>query len=81
MPHGTDGRARLEAERDRLVARLEKGHREYFAGFGSEQSARLAREDPVRYRRAEVVWIELLRQYEAVCHRLAALERRAINDQ
>ena len=62
MPQGTDGRAQLEAERDRLVARLEKGHREYFAGFGSEQSARLARENPGKYRQAEALWIGLLRQ-------------------
>ena len=76
MPHGADGRAHREAERDRLVARLEKGHREYFGGFGSEQSARLAREDPAGYRRAEDLWIGLLRQYEAACEHLAALERR-----
>ena len=76
MPQDTDGRAQLEAERDRLVARLEKGHREYFAGFGSERSARLAREDPVRYHQAEALWIGLLRQYEATCERLAVLEGR-----
>ena len=70
-------RAALAAERDRLVARLEKGHAEYFAGFGSEQSARLARADPVKYRQAEALWIRLLRQYEAACDQLAALEHRS----
>ena len=75
MPHGADGRAHLEAERDRLVARLEKEHREYFAGFGSERSARLEREDPAGYHRAEELWITLLRRYEAACDHLAALER------
>ena len=76
MPHGTDGRAHLEAERDRRVARMNKGHDEYFAGFRSERSARLAREDPVQYRQADALWIGLLRQYEANCERLAVLEGR-----
>ena len=66
----------MEAERDRLVARLNKGHCEYFGGFGSKQSRRLAREDPVKYRQAEALWIGLLRQYEATCERLAVLEGR-----
>ncbi len=65
-----DERARLEAERDQLVARLERGHREYFAGFTGERSTRLAREDPAGYRKAENLWIELLRQYEAICDQL-----------
>ena len=67
--------AALAAERDRLVARLEKGHAEYFAGFGSARSARLAREDPAGYYRTEEHWITLLRRYEATCDQLAALER------
>ena len=69
-------RAALAAERDRLLARLEKGHREYFAGFQSERSAQLAHEDPAGYHRAEEHWITLLRRYEAACDHLAALERR-----
>ena len=76
MLQGTDGRAHLEAERDRLVARLNRGHDEYFAGFRSERSARLAREDPAGYCRAEELWIALLRRYEAACDHLAALEHR-----
>ena len=74
MPQDTDGRAHLEAERDRLVARLNKGHCAYFGGFGGDRSARLAREDPVRYHQAEALWIALLHQYEGMCDRLAALE-------
>ena len=73
MPQDTDGRAHLEAERDRLVARLEKGHCVYFGGFGGERSARLSREDPVRYNQAEALWIEMLRQYVVLCDRFVAM--------
>ncbi len=70
MPRAPGERERLEAERDRLVARLERGYREYFAGFCSRRSIRLAREDPAGYRKAEDLWIALLRRYEAVCGQL-----------
>ncbi|MDP9373514.1 MAG: hypothetical protein M3Q65_13895 [Chloroflexota bacterium] len=69
-PPAPHERAQLVAERDPLVARLERGHREYFAGFRSERSARLAREDPAGYRKAEDLWIELLRRYEGIFDQL-----------
>ena len=77
MLHDADPRAPLAAERDRLVARLDKGQGEYFGGFDPARAAQLARRDPTGYAKAEDLWLTLLRRYEAVCDQLAALDAHA----
>ena len=59
-----DTLAHLVAQRNSLVARLEKASLQI-------EEARLAGEDVQQW---ETFWIRLLRQYEQVCDRIAELE-------